>query len=333
MHIGGNPLDAYNYIQTHGIVNEECFPFQNDSTIPCQEKCTSPQYVANISGHSWASSGTNQLKYELINNGPIESGIYNDRGKIAHVMCLCGYGTIMAGTPLHYVPHSSSHTIDTIIPANSNLIGKTYWIYKNSYGVNCGINGYMYAVFEQDADRNFTRSIPYPVTISTLSSDDIICEDADNDGYYFWGLGPKPDNCPICCPDTPDGDDSNPQLAEMDNYGNFAAYTFPYSTTTISSNTTWGSDTIHCGHIIVTNNATLTISAQLTMNPAAKIIVQNGGTLIVDTGNIVNANVDVQTSAKLQLLHNGTLYLKQFGNLRVELGAEANMEYGRVLLQ
>ena len=84
-------------------------------------------------------------------------------------------------------------------------------------------------------------------------------------------------------------------------------YLFPYSTTTISSNTTWNSDTIHCGHIIVTNNATLTISAQLIMNPAAKIIVQNGGTLIVDTGNIVNANVDVQTSAKLQLLHNGTL--------------------------
>ncbi len=328
---GGYAYQAYSYILYNGITSEQCFPFFNDANIPCNNKCINPEYVVTISGYSNYSNSTNELKRELIQHGPIASG-YNN-GFTNHLMCLCGYGTITEGTHIGYAPQSKAPNIDTIIPAGSNLIGKTYWIYKNSYGSNNSTGGYLYVVYENDNTRAYTVALSYPVTISTLSSDDIICEDADNDGYYFWGLGSKPDNCPICCPDTPDGDDSNPQLAEMDNFGNFAAYTFPYSTTTISSNTTWGSDTIHCGHIIVTNNATLTISAQLTMNPAAKIIVQNGGTLIVDTGNIVNANVDVQTSAKLQLLHNGTLYLKQFGNLRVELGAEANMEYGRVLLQ
>lgn len=34
-----------------------------------------------------------------------------------------------------------------------------------------------------------------------------------------------------------------------------------------------------------------------------------------------------------ELLNNGTLYLKQLGNLKVQLGAEAEMEYGRILLQ
>lgn len=331
LHNGGNSYQAYLYISANGITSEHCFPFLNDDAIPCDNKCANPEYIVNITGHSNCSSSTNQLKSELIQHGPIASGYCN--GFTCHLMCLCGYGIITEGTHIQFAPQTSSPNIDTIIPASSDLIGKTYWIYKNSYGANNPMEGYLYVVYENDNTRMFTESLAYPVTLSTLTSDDIVCEDADNDGYYFWGLGPKPNNCPICCPDTPDGDDSNPLLAGMDNYGNFDDYVFPYSTTTISSNTTWNSDTIHCGHIIVTNNATLTISAQLIMNPAAKIIVQNGGTLIVDTGNIVNANVDVQTSAKLQLLHNGTLYLKQFGNLNVELGAEANMEYGRVLLQ
>ena len=328
---GGFAYQAYSYILNNGITSEQCFPFLNDATIPCNDKCTDPEYIVTISGHSVCSNSTNTLKGELIQHGPIASGYCNYY--TCHLMCLCGYGTITEGTHIEYVPQTPSPNIDTIIPANSNLIGKTYWIYKNSFGLNSGINGYLYAVYENDNTRDFTEALSYPVALSTLTTEDIVCEDADNDGYYFWGLGPKPNNCPVCCPDTPDGDDSDPELAEMDTYGNFAPYTFPYSTTTISSNTAWNSDTTHCGNIIVTNNAIFTITEQLTMNPAAKIIVQNGGTLIVDAGSIVNATVDVQASAKLQLLHNGTLYLKQFGNLNVELGAEADMEYGRVLLQ
>ena len=69
------------------------------------------------------------------------------------------------------------------------------------------------------------------------------------------------------------------------------------------------------------------------MNPASKVIVQNGGTLIVNAGTIQNATIDVQSSAKLILLNNGTLYLKRFGNLNVHLGAEADITYGRALLQ
>ena len=41
LHSGGYPEDTYDYILNNGIVNEECFPFQNDSTIPCETKCSS----------------------------------------------------------------------------------------------------------------------------------------------------------------------------------------------------------------------------------------------------------------------------------------------------
>ena len=69
------------------------------------------------------------------------------------------------------------------------------------------------------------------------------------------------------------------------------------------------------------------------MNPAAKITVQDGGTLVVNAGTIQNATIDVQSSAKLQLLNNATLYLKQLGSLNVRLGAEADINQGQVLLQ
>ncbi len=54
---------------------------------------------------------------------------------------------------------------------------------------------------------------------------------------------------------------------------------------------------------------------------------------MVDAGTIVNANIEVYPSAKFRLLHDGTVYLKQLGNLNVQQGAEAEMKYGSVLLQ
>lgn len=331
LHVGGNPGQAYDYILTHGIVNEECFRFQNDSTVACGEKCDPSQYTVNITNHCWMSSGSNQLKEELICNGPIASG-YNN-GYTAHIMCLCGYGTIHAGQTLSFAPHTAHADSNVIISENSNLIGQTYWIYKNSYGPTHGDNGYANIVYENDYTRYCTEKLTYPVTVSTLTTNEIVCEDEDNDGYYFWGLGPKPSHCPVCCPDTPDGDDSNPQLAEMDSYGNFTPYVFPYPALTVSSDSTWNVNRTQCGNIIVTNNATLTITAELTMNPAAKIIVQDGGTVIVDAGSVVNTTVDVQSSSKIILRNNGTLYLKRWGDLNVHLGAEADITYGRVLLQ
>ena len=58
--------------------------------------------------------------------------------------------------------------------------------------------------------------------LSTIYDDrNILCTDKDEDGYYNWGVGPKPDQCPSC-PDLPDGDDSNPCLGPMDEYGHMA---------------------------------------------------------------------------------------------------------------
>ena len=44
------------------------------------------------------------------------------------------------------------------------------------------------------------------------TDDDIRCVDLDGDGYYNWGIGPKPATCPDGCPDENDCDDSDPEF-------------------------------------------------------------------------------------------------------------------------
>ncbi|MBR1514881.1 MAG: hypothetical protein IJ622_11425 [Bacteroidales bacterium] len=57
------------------------------------------------------------------------------------------------------------------------------------------------------------------------TDNDINCYDKDGDGYYFWGIGPKPSHCPQC-PDEPDGDDNNAILGPVHNSGQCAIIDF-----------------------------------------------------------------------------------------------------------
>lgn len=328
LHSGGTSNNALYYIKGSGITTETCFPFDNNNTIPCSNKCINPDTLITITDTITIGYNETTLKQELIAHGPYASYI----SRITHYMCLSGFGTVHAGDSLCLVAEGTAETW-MIIAEGNPYIGSTYWIYKNSYGVNHNVNGYHYAILENPNYMRNNSAPTYPIRTSALSDSDIAVTDADNDGYYFWGLGPKPSHCPICCPDIPDGDDSDPTKGEMDSYGNFAPYTFPYPTVTITNDTTWNTDMIQCGNVVIANNATLTITAELTMNPAATITIQNGGTLVVNAGSILNAEIDMQTLARLRLLNNGTLHIKQDKDFNVPFGAEADIVHGMVLFQ
>lgn len=320
---GGYIDDAYNYIKSSGAILESCFPYLA-ADAPCSTECVNPNDRLFFEQFQSVAKNEGSIKTALF-----KSPISFDISPWRHSLVLVGYKQIQGGEN-YFTSGSMHHTIT--LSSDDPLVGQTAWLLKNSWGPSWGDNGYGYVAMSL-SDASGIYQITGTVLSSLLGNNDIICEDSDNDGYYFWGIGSKPNNCPMCCPDVPDGNDSNPTIGELDVYGNPITYTFPYPTITINTDTTWTTNQIQCGNIIVTNNATLTIATQLTMNPAAKLIVHNGGTLLVNGGEIINANIEVQNSAKLSLQNNGKLHLKHYGNLNIHLGAEANMECGKVLIE
>ena len=315
--------DAFEYIKSSGSIPENCFVY-SATDESCNNQCASPDDIVSFEQYNSVSHNDTAIKNALLKN-PISFGI----SSWSHFLVLAGYKQIQSGQ-YYFISSNSSDSV--IILPNNPLIGHTAWLLNNSWGTSWGNNGYGYVAIDL-SDAYGLYKIFGSVSSSILNENNIICEDADQDGYYFWGIGPKPANCPICCPDVPDGDDANPLVGELDGYGNPQPYSFPYESTIINNNQTWNTNRTQCGSIIVTNNATLTVTATLTMNPSAKIILQDGGKLIVNGGSIINSTIEVNNSAKLQLLNDGMLYLKQRGNIEVLLGGEANLDYGRVLIQ
>jgi hypothetical protein len=169
------------------------------------------------------------------------------------------------------------------------LIGLTYWIFKNSYGILQpgqphwhANNGYVY-IFVQSVNQIYAYTTEAPYSTFSYNRN---CTDADNDGYYFWGTGSKPSTCPSCSPNTPDGDDSDPNIGPMDEYGNCTTITGPYEaaheiTTTVS----WTNGQSICGDVYVRNGGELTIDGA-NVNIYDEFVVEIGGTLIMTEGVI-----------------------------------------------
>lgn len=326
---GGTYENAFDHMTSHGIVTEDCMPFQNDEYVPCDDKCDNPTDVITIDYHHTIQNKADTLKHYLINNGPFYSAVSN--GWMNHAMCLCGYGTIHVGDSVQYLEQGLAPAIQYIVEGD-DLIGKTYWIYKNSYGLNhrYSFDGYYYLIFD---DVNMQKShciVDGNVNSVIYSQEDVVCEDRDGDGYYFWGLGDKPAHCPSCAPEIPDGDDSNPDLTVMNEYGQFLPQ-LVQSDEIITTNTLWSVDDTLCGDVYIQNNATLTITnASITLHPLSHILVEEGATLIVDNSTIINAEIIVNAGGNLIVRNNGIIQEGEDDKVDIQLGGLMQIESGEI---
>ena len=165
------------------------------------------------------------------------------------------------------------------------------------------------------------------ITSLIYNNDDIICEDADGDGYYFWGVGPKPSHCPSWVPDTPDGDDSNINYGTLDNYGHLDALP---SGITIKTPVTYSSNSSTSYRLGIVNGGSLTITETTTLTGNSKIRVCEGGALIVDGGTLQNADITMVPGSQLIVRNNGIINMASGKTFEAPEGVVINIENGEI---
>lgn len=307
---GGNSACALSWISAHGISEEASFPFSNTDE-PCSNQGSFTELIA-MSGtaevYNHTINNNDSVKKALIKYGPSTSGFkYNHNGYHGHAMMLVGYSTLHEGDTIRYFDnYYQSPTNFDVIQSGDNRIGKTYWIFKNSYGPNRYFEhkGYAYVLFNDQSCFLTPNYAKVPITSLIYSDTDIAITDNDGDGLYFWGIGPKPAHCPSWVPDTPDGDDSNINYGLLDEYGHLEALT--PNGITIDSAVIYNSNTLSC-RIGIVKNGTFTIANTTSMTNDAIIRVCENGTLIIDGGTLQNAKLELIPGCHLIIRNNGTI--------------------------
>jgi hypothetical protein len=256
---GGFPEEALECIQSE-IVTEYCIPYLQDD-MDCESvMCQEPDSVVNIQGFFPVAEDFDSIRINLIKHGPLTFS-YKVGMSRPHAVVLSGFN---------------------FDPTDSTLT----WKYKDSKPGDSLNHGFKEIKLEKIHDTCYAIEPPVFVLIDTTFYDyDTIpqhCYDKDLDGFYFWGIGPKPDT--IGSQAIEDCDDYNPFVGGYDeNYNCRCNLVFDTVSVHITADTTW-SDTNYVNYeVIIDSGACLTISAYTAFVPEAGIRVEQGGKLILDS--------------------------------------------------
>nr|MCR4836382.1 C1 family peptidase [Bacteroidaceae bacterium] len=279
---GGHSSTGLVYIRDHGIVLDSCFHYQ-EANGDCNDKCTNPSERIYIQYRRYIFPNENSFKDRLF-----VAPIILSLKKWHHDVVLVGYKVLKNGDTYY---NGNSNTVPITISASSHpeMIGRTAWTIKNSWNNDWGNSGYGY-IMVNDTNVFISNYADGKITSMIYSDDDIICEDADGDGYYFWGVGEKPARCPDWIPNIPDGNDADPSCGSLDSYG-FLEPLNPDSIPTLvfSNDTVFTTSQSVYSNIRIQQGATVTVKSILNMFGHSTITIDNGGKLIVDSGVITNA--------------------------------------------
>ena len=328
---------AMNCVRSFGVIDEDSEPFvdQMMHSIPARPLGNECVQINSSSQLPINSQDLDPIKASLIHNGPGVSGFrfVNNEGNIVwHATTLVGYHTIEAGDTIREVKIPSEGGIFpySIIPENHPFIGRTYWVMKDSYGEGAEGRqggGYLYLLFKSYSSMYPLYYTTSPITCRQYTNDSIAVEDADGDGYFNWGIGSKPSHCPAWAPDDDDGDDSDPTKGHMDEFGfcnelpsNHPVYEYIVNDSTLTNPE---SRTAYLG---ILRGATVTFQTQQSFSNNAKLLLDNGATLILN-GTLINGTEIQPYAGSKIILNNGARISKPF---EVPVGVELIINQGSI---
>lgn len=341
---GMNTSRVVTMVGTQGVIDEYSLPFIDSVVTNIPSRPEGTEHLRFSSYKKIYSPGANQdeTKRLLIKYGPMVGGISNVfGGSNGHAMALVGYKKLQAGDSVRTMKSSVDGGLFpmTVIQNGDPRIGKTFWIYKDSYGVDAEgrSDGYMQVIFNDSTKMSMLHYIDSSITTKQYDNSDIQCTDEDGDGFYYWGLGERPEHCPSWAPTQPDGDDSDYSAGPMDEYG-YCLSIDPNSTDNffapihIRNNTTWNSYKYYHQHIMVENGASLTITSNTDFYKGATIYLNDGTTLVVDGSTLNNVKIEAVSGSKIVLRNNGTINYCSNEMFSLPLGAELEIINGVINL-
>lgn len=340
-----NVDSALSYSRDVGIMLDSIYPFDKNGLQICMSDEIEPDEKFKINNYTYwqRPSADSLLRNALIHNGPQVCWI-NAMNSFNHAMLLVGYGQIQEGMILNIYEHFSPHVVDTIF-VGDNRIGKTYWKFKNSWGVsndNGSINGiydgYMYIIMDDPSIIYRHYSILTPITSELLSDADIIVEDSDGDGYFNWGIGARPnDRLPAWAELEEDGDDSNHLKGPMNGYGYLTDINYDSILVVDHNMTDSELVTYNGGHrflrrdIKLNPGVTLTIQGNLALYAGRSIYMRENSTLKIDGGVLVDPTlIKSGYGCNVEIVNGGKIKLHKKQNFNLPVGIPLEMDEGSI---
>lgn len=348
-HYTSNAYDVLGKITEFGVINEsewEYYPDDPSVPIPYPMNCERT-YISDTLLVHVNSTNLQPIKEAIITKGPGVSGYkypisYDVNGEpreyTAHAMALVGFGKIRIGDSISIL-NNDVYSSGIVYPHNNSLIGQTYWLFKNSDGIdstrNDRHNGYIKILFNDYKYMSDACFIDGPV-IRSQHSDTIAIADHDGDGYFYWGITEEAPDCLVedlyYMPYHKDADDTNASIGKMNNDYTYQWLSPQDEDTLIITSRVAINKQYNGRRISIKNHGVLIVNTMLYNHRDVCIWIENGGTLIVNGGIIQNGYIVPESGGTFTIRYGGRI-IHSFDDdnyFEVPVGAKFNLLRGEI---